>query len=70
MLWTLVSLLGQVAITAWTFLLAYRIVGKRPGEDPAYDKRIDFLSGTLKVMGALGVLTIIFSLVDLVIFRK
>jgi hypothetical protein len=43
MTWKIASLLFEVAITAWAFLLAYRVIGKRPGEDPEFDKHISHM---------------------------
>jgi hypothetical protein len=64
--WKVASLLGEVAITAWAFLLAYRVIGKRPGEDPGFDQYMSFMSGSFKVIGVIGVITIALSLIGLV----
>jgi hypothetical protein len=50
----------------WLLLLAYRIVGKPAGQDPRYDAAIADWSGTFKVVGMLGVLSVVFQVVALV----
>jgi hypothetical protein len=52
-----ISFLGSVVILIWAIwllLLAYRVVGKAPGQDPKYDAAMEYWSGTFKVMGILA----------------
>ena len=51
-----ISLAGTAALSIWWLLLAYRVVGKRPGQDPKYDASIEYWRGTFKVMGVLGII--------------
>jgi hypothetical protein len=64
------SLVFDIIFTAWIFLLAYRKIGKRPGQNAAYDEWMSFMSGTLKVMRVLGIITIVFSIIDLAVFSR
>ena len=53
----------------WLLLLAYRIVGKPPGQDPKYDASMEYWSGTFKVMGILGLIVIALEAAALVVER-
>lgn len=67
--WKIGSLIGEIALTVWAFLLAYRKIGKRPGENPAFDEWMSSMSGMFKAMGVLGVVVIVLSVIDLAFFR-
>jgi len=61
-----ISLTGTAVIvlaSIWWLLLAYRVVGKPPGQDPKYDASIEYWRGTFKVMGVLGIIVLILQVV-------
>jgi hypothetical protein len=65
----LIGLMGTVVAglwCVWLLLLAYRIVGKPAGQDPRYDAEIVYWSRTFKVVGMLGILSVVFQVVALV----
>jgi hypothetical protein len=65
-----ISVLGTLFIfgySLWLMLLAYRVVGKPKGADPKFDAAIEYWSGTFKVIGVLGILTLVLQLAVLVI---
>jgi hypothetical protein len=47
-------------------LLAYRTVGKPAGQDPRYDAAIAYWSGTFKVVGVLGIVSVVLQVIALV----
>jgi hypothetical protein len=65
MIWKIASLLGSVVVTVGVYLLAYRKIGKRPGQDPEFDKWMTFMSSTFKLMGVLGIIVIVCQVVVL-----
>jgi hypothetical protein len=65
-----ISLVGTaviVLVSIWWLLLAYRVVGKPPGQDPKYDASIEYWGGTFKVMGVLGIIVLILQVVVLLL---
>ena len=61
-----ISLAGTaviVLVSIWWLLVAYRLVGKRPGKDPKFDASIEYWGGTFKVMGVLGIIVLALQLV-------
>ena len=59
----LVGNVGTALFSVWLLLLGFRVLGKRPGQDAEYDRSLEFWSGTLKVMGVLGLVSVFFYLV-------
>jgi hypothetical protein len=59
--------LTEAVIGVWFLLLAYRVVGKRPGQDPKYDDWIEFYAGSFKVMGMLGIIASVLQVVGLLV---
>jgi hypothetical protein len=50
---------------AWLLLLGYRIVERPAGQDPRYDAAIEYWSGTIKVVGVLGIPSVVFQVIAL-----
>jgi hypothetical protein len=68
----LLFLIGTVVtglIAFWFLLLAYRVVGKPAGQDARYDAAIAYWSGTFKVVGVLGILSVVFQVLAVVVRR-
>ena len=59
----------EVLCSVWFLLLAYRVVGKPPGQDPKYDAAIEYWSGTFKVLGVLGITAFVLELIVVLIGR-
>ena len=53
--------------SAWWFLLAFRVVGKRPGQDPKFDAWMEHWSGTFKVMGVIGIIGMVLEAVTIIV---
>jgi hypothetical protein len=67
-----ISLVGSVFVLLWAIwllLLAYRVVGKKPGQDPKYDAAMEYWSGTFKVMGILALIALAMEVVELIVER-
>jgi hypothetical protein len=65
-----VSLAGTVLIglwSVWLLLLAYHVVGKRPGQVPKFDASMEYWSGTFKVMGVIGIIAAALETVAIVV---
>ena len=66
----LFGLVGTIVVglccVCW-LLLAYRVVGKPAGQDPRYDAAIAYWSGTIKVVGVLGVLSMVLQVIAFVV---
>jgi hypothetical protein len=65
----LIGLIGTVVMglsCVWLLLLAFRFLGKPAGQDPQYDAAIAYWSGTFKVVGVLGIVSVIFQVICLV----
>lgn len=63
-----ISGIGTVVIalvSIWWLLLAYRVVGKPPSQDPKYDASIEYLRGSFKIIGVLGIIVVIVQVVVL-----
>lgn len=68
-----VSLAGTSIIALWSIwllLLAYRVVGKHRGQDPKYDASIEYWSGTIKIVGILGIIVFILEVLNLVVEHR
>jgi hypothetical protein len=59
----LILTVGMGLSVGWMLLLAFRLVGKPPGQDPKYDAAAAYWSGSFKVFGVLGILCVIFQVI-------
>ena len=56
-----------VLFSIWLLLLAYRVVGKPPGQDPKYDASMEYWAGTFKVMGVLGIIVLVLEIAAILV---
>jgi len=56
--WFSFAVTALQAWSVWLLLLAYRVVGKPPGQDPEYDAALKYWSREFKLGGVLGLLTL------------
>jgi hypothetical protein len=59
----------EILVSVWFLLLAYRVVGKPPGQDPKYDAAIEDWSLLFKVIGFLGITMFVLELIVVLIAR-
>jgi hypothetical protein len=66
----IIVLIAQILFAVYYLLLGFRVLGKRPGTDEAFDKQMKFLSGSYKVVGVLLAISAVFYLVFLLGLRE
>jgi hypothetical protein len=57
----LADLLIPVGILLVITLQGFRVIGKRPGVDPAYDKRMDKWGPIMRIAGIIGIVCVVVS---------